>query len=94
MARKKASEYIIPERRSREGLPSGALKGQGSPASECSVCGNVFSTPHNFDEHRLKINGPGQEHKQVCVDPESVGLVLGTSNTWISGSKWFGEEEE
>lgn len=93
MARRKTEEYVIPPRRSREGLPPGALKGQGSPASECSVCGNVFSTPTNFDLHRVKINKQGQEHRQVCVDPEEVGLKIGANQTWITKQDWYDEEE-
>ena len=93
MVRRKLEEYPIPPRKSREGLPPGALKGQGSPASECSVCGNVFSTSHNFDLHRAKVNKQGQEHRQVCVDPETVGLTLGTHKTWITKQDWYDEEE-
>lgn len=88
------TDYPIPARKSREGLPESALNGHGSPASECSVCGNVFSTPNNFDLHRVKVNKQGQAHKQVCVDPESVGLTIGKQDTWITAQKWFDEDAE
>ncbi|AWN04378.1 hypothetical protein PBI_GRAYSON_34 [Rhodococcus phage Grayson] len=89
-----ASDYPIPERKSREGLPASSLNGHGSPASMCAVCGNVFSTPGNFDAHRVKVNKQGQQHRQVCVDPETVGLTLGKQQTWIIAQEWYKEEQD
>jgi hypothetical protein len=39
----------------------------GSQRSLCTTCCEVFSTTANFDRHR---------RKGLCVDPESVGLVI------------------
>lgn len=39
---------------------------------QCPTCGEFFSTVSNFDRHRV-----GNHGSKVCVDPESVGLVIG-----------------
>lgn len=51
-----------------------------SNTCRCSVCGEYFSTLSNFDRHRK-----GEHGKKVCVDPESVGLVIGSRG---AGSVW------
>lgn len=39
---------------------------------KCPSCGEFFSTVSNFDRHRK-----GEHGQKVCVDPESVGLLIG-----------------
>ena len=39
---------------------------------QCPTCSEYFSTVSNFDRHRV-----GKHGSKVCVDPESVGLVIG-----------------
>lgn len=50
------------------------LKGK---RSLCSACGEYFSTVSNFDRHR---KGDHQV-RRYCVDPESVGMVIGQSGS-------------
>ena len=43
----------------------------------CNSCGEYFSTTSNFDRHRKGDH----EVKRYCVEPESVGLVIGRSGS-------------
>ena len=43
---------------------------------QCPGCGEYFSTVSNFDRHRKGKHGVDRH----CVDPVSVGLVLGESH--------------
>lgn len=43
---------------------------------QCPTCGEFFSTTSNFDKHRKGSHDEGR----YCVDPESVGLVIGNVN--------------
>jgi len=45
----------------------------GDKRAKCSVCGCVFSTDSNFDQHRQGDHALQTRH---CLPPESVGLVL------------------
>lgn len=92
MASRKKEDYPVPARKSREGLPPSALKGQGSPACICPVCKNVFSTVNNYELHRKIIDN--KNYVRICVDPDTVGLKLGANKTWIIAQDWYDEEEE
>lgn len=50
--------------------------------SQCTGCGEVFSTEANFDKHRRGKFQPDERH---CVDPESIGLEIKTCAT---GTYW------
>lgn len=54
--------------------------------SYCSACGEYFSTVSNFDRHR---RGPMTDRQ--CVDPASVGLVIGET---AGGTFWKGKGRE
>ena len=49
---------------------------------QCPTCKEVFSGARNFDAHRKGTYEPNNRH---CVDPESVGLVIGENAT---GTFW------
>ncbi|ASZ74848.1 hypothetical protein FDI69_gp031 [Rhodococcus phage Trina] len=57
-----------------------------SPRCECprKACAEVFSNIRNFDKHRLYGK---------CVDPETVGLIIGKSGVWITEQERFKEDE-
>jgi len=47
----------------------------------CPVCKEFFSTVNNFDRHRKGTHGKDRH----CVDPASLGMVIGTTN---KGTFW------
>lgn len=50
----------------------------GSRRCECPACGELFTTPANFDKHRK-----GKPGARYCVPPAAVGLVTKTvSGGW------------
>ena len=53
----------------------------GTERCECPTCHEVFSTTNNFDRHRKGAHGSDRH----CVDPASVGLVIGVSS---KGTYW------
>jgi hypothetical protein len=52
---------------------------------QCPTCKEVFSTTGNFDRHRKGTYEPNERH---CVDPSSVGLIIGENKT---GTFWQGK---
>lgn len=89
MARQKQSWFnkkdeqgnVIPK--SRPDIPN-VNSGSGTKTCKCAgTCGEVFSTPGNFDAHRKTV-GYADNYTRICVDPESVNLVLGERDVWIS----------
>lgn len=73
------------EPKSRADIPH-EESGRGLRYSKCSVCGEVFSSPGTFDAHR-KVKGRMDNYHRICLDPESVGLVLGERNVWITADR-------
>lgn len=65
----------------------------GSPRSECPKCKEVFSTPSNWEKHRL----PPKKGSRPCMPPEDfekAGLVLGKTGVWISMQDRFKDNPE
>lgn len=59
---------------------------------QCPTCKEIFSTEANFDKHRKGQHGVDRH----CVDPETVGLVIGQVGdkfVWRGPSR-FQEEEQ
>jgi len=50
---------------------------------KCSVCGNVFSSIHGFDSHRVGEHGA---HERRCVYPGFKGLRIRAVK---SGREWY-----
>lgn len=71
--------------KSRPDLPY-EESGKGLRYSKCSSCKEVFSSPGTFDKHR-KVTGRMDNYRRVCLDPETVGLVLGERNVWIAADR-------
>ena len=71
---------ILP--RSRTDIP-GVLSGAGGRACMCPTCKEVFSSISAFEAHR-KLKGRMDNYHRVCLNPESVGLIIGKRNLWIS----------
>lgn len=59
----------------------------GSNICHCSQCHYTFSTPENFDAHRVPLN-PGSGRTPAwgslkrCEDPVTLGLVQNDRGTW------------
>ena len=85
---KKIDGKIIPK--SRPDIP-GETSGKGLRYSRCTVCNEVFSTPAVYEMHR-KVVGRMQNYRRICIDPESVGLVLGERNVWVTQQDWREDE--
>lgn len=79
---------IVPK--SRPDIP-GVSNGAGGRAAKCDACKEIFSTPGNFDSHRKTV-GYADNYNRICVNPESVDLVLGERDVWISARE-FGSED-
>jgi hypothetical protein len=47
----------------------------GTGKAHCARCCQTFSTPGNFDKHRVK---------GFCTDPLDVGLKLNQRQVWIT----------
>lgn len=59
---------------------------------QCPECGEVFSTESNFNKHRKGSYGIDRH----CVDPESVGLVVGQvgdNTVWRGPSRDIGKAQ-
>ncbi len=56
----------------------------GTERAQCRKCGEVFSRTSNFDKHRKG---------GICVDPESVGLILTEKNGNSCGDEELGVGE-
>lgn len=80
---------IVPK--SRPDIP-GEMTGAGGNACRCTVCKEIFSGPSAYEKHR-KIAGRGDNYHRICVDPSSVGLVIGERNLWIVDQSWYDEDE-
>jgi hypothetical protein len=46
---------------------------------KCGGCDRYFNSVHAFDRHRS-----GKPAERVCLDPESLGMVLNSSRAWIT----------
>lgn len=75
--------------KSRPDLPH-AETGRGLRYSQCPVCREVFSSPGTYEAHR-RVAGRMNNYHRICLDPESVGLVLGERDVWITADR---EEDE
>ena len=74
---------IVPK--SRPDLPH-VESGRGLRYSQCPVCKEVFSSPGTFDAHR-KVAGRMDNYRRICLDPATVGLVLGERDVWITADR-------
>lgn len=80
---KKVKGIITPK--SRSDLPN-ENTGKGSNYSRCTACGEIFAGPTLFDKHRRTVGRMDNYHR-ICVDPESVGLILGERDVWITADR-------
>jgi hypothetical protein len=46
---------------------------------KCGGCGRYFNSVHAFDRHRS-----GKPANRVCLDPESLGMEVGSHGFWIT----------
>lgn len=80
---------IIPK--SRADIP-GETSGKGLRYGKCTVCREIFSSVSTFDAHRI-VKGRMDNYHRICVDPESVGLILGERGVWIADQERFDSED-
>lgn len=76
---KKIDGKIVPK--SRPDIP-GEDSGKGLRYCRCVVCLEIFSSPGTYELHR-KPAGRMDNYHRICLDPESVGLILGERNVWV-----------
>lgn len=50
----------------------------GTGRCKCMACGRYFSVASNFDKHQRQ----DKDGRNICVDPATVGLVIGESGYW------------
>lgn len=80
---------IVPK--SRTDIP-GELTGRGGPSCACRCCNEVFSTVDNYEKHRKIVNK--SNYRRECVDPSTVGLIIGKHQTWVTEQAWFENDDD
>ncbi|MGH7239670.1 MAG: hypothetical protein ACREHG_06345 [Candidatus Saccharimonadales bacterium] len=60
---------------------------------ECAACGERFTTPGNFDQHRS-----GLWEARICLNPAEVGMSQNRLGYWLvpypNGRKWLSPKPE